>query len=289
MTALNTSTHERMKSAARPSGLVRVPDRLLVSKLARKAKNGLVSVADAAEALGVASRGAALKLASLARRGWLQRARRGLYLILPLEAEPGRATVAEDPWVLAQEAFSPCYIGGWSAAEHWGLTEQIFRSTLVITAANIRKKTANLLGAEFRLFRVPGERLPGAIKVWRGSQQVSISSRERTIVDCLRGPELCGGVRTLFAMLREYVASPEFDAAKLLEELSRSANGAAWKRFGYLIELLRPEQESMLAAAHSNLSAGNIKLDPAIRSKGRLLRRWRLWVNAGLTSNENET
>ncbi len=89
-------------------------------------------------------------------------------------------------------------------------------------------------------------------------------------------------------MLREYASGPEFDAAKLRDELNRSANGAAWKRFGYLIELLRPEQGSLVASAHRSLTAGNIKLDPAIRTKGRLLRCWRLWVNAGLTSNSDE-
>jgi hypothetical protein len=31
-------------------------------------------------------------------------------------------------WLVAHKLFSPCYIGGWIAAHHWGLTEQIFNS-----------------------------------------------------------------------------------------------------------------------------------------------------------------
>lgn len=65
--------------------------------------------------------------------GWPRRVRRGLYLVLPLEAQSDRAITVEDPWILADELFSPCYIGGWSAAQHWGLTEQIFRSVFVVT------------------------------------------------------------------------------------------------------------------------------------------------------------
>jgi predicted transcriptional regulator of viral defense system len=260
-----------------------------VSKLARASKVGLVSVAQAAAALDTSSRSAALKLASLTRRGWLQRARRGLYLVLPLEAEPGRPAVAEDPWVLAQEAFSPCYIGGWSAAEYWGLTEQIFRSILVVTAANVRSKTVNLLGSEFRLFQVPEGRVAGATKVWRGPEQVLVSSRERTLADCLRNPELCGGTRTLFQMLREYVTGPEFNRENLLDDMRRFGNGAAWKRFGYLMEVARPEDRELFVTANSNLSAGNVKLDPSIAGRGRLLRRWRLWVNVHLTSKADET
>src|SRR5437899_2338934 len=115
-------------------------DRSLIAKLSRASKGGIITVSRAAPAMELSQREAALKLAALVRRGWLARARRGMYLVLPLEVGPGQRTVAEDPWVLAREAFSPCYIGGWSAAEHWGLTEQIFRSTLVVTARPTRKK-----------------------------------------------------------------------------------------------------------------------------------------------------
>lgn len=253
-------------------------DRLVIAKLARAAKGGLLSVPAAAETLGLPSRQAAVKLASLARRGWLLRARRGLYLVLPLEAEPGKPAVAEDPWVLAQEVFSPCYIGGWSAAEHWGLTEQLFRSTLVVTAANVRARSEEILGHEFRLFRVPRTRLAGAVKVWRGPERVAVSDRERTIVDCLRNPELCGGVRHLADMMREY-AGGERDTAKLVATARSAASGAAWKRLGFLAERLWPEETSLVDEAKRHVTAGNVRLDPTLRHKGTLLRRWRLLVN----------
>jgi predicted transcriptional regulator of viral defense system len=254
-------------------------DRLVIAKLARAAKGGLLSVPAAAEALGLPSRQAAVKLASLARRGWLLRARRGLYLVLPLEAEPGKPAVAEDPWVLAREVFSPCYIGGWSAAEHWGLTEQLFRSTLVVTAANVRARSEEILGHEFRLFRVPRFRLAGAVEVWRGAERVAVSDRERTIVDCLRNPELCGGVRHLADMMREYADSDERDTAKLVATARSADSGAAWKRLGFLAERLWPEETSLLDEATRHVTAGNVRLDPTVRHKGTLLRRWRLLVN----------
>ncbi len=261
----------------------------MMTKLARAASGGLLSVDAAADALGSTSREASLKLASLARRGWLRRARRGLYLILPLEADPTRESAPEDTWVVAQKAFSPCYIGGWSAAEHWGLTEQIFRSTLVITAANVRAKSVRLLGSEFRLFRVPRSRITAVASIWRGSTQVLVSSRERTIVDCLRSPELCGGVRTLFSMLRECVASPEFDRDGLLSHMMRFGNGAAWKRLGFLIEALPGADARLTDVARQKLTAGNVKLDPSLKGKGHLLRRWGLWINSPITAKAEGT
>ena len=45
----------------------------------------------------------------------------------------------EDAWVVAERTFSPCYVGGWSACQYWGLTEQVFRTMLVVTAKKVRR------------------------------------------------------------------------------------------------------------------------------------------------------
>ena len=254
-------------------------DRAVIAKLARAAQGGLIRVPSAAEALGLNGRAAAMKLAALTRRGWLVWARRGLYLVLPLEVEPGRPMVAEDPWLLACEAFSPCYLGGWSAAEHWELTEQLFRPTLVVTAAHVRTRSVRLLDHEFRLFHVHPSRITGATLVWRGSKRVPVSGRERTIVDCLRHPELCGGIRHLVHIMREYGGSRERDLQKLAQVAREAGNGAVWKRLGYLAELLWPEEKALRDEATKHLTTGNVSLDPPVRRHGPLLRRWRLWIN----------
>jgi predicted transcriptional regulator of viral defense system len=259
------------------------PPRTAIAKLARAARGGLITVPSAADALGLSGRAAAMKLAALARRGWLLRARRGLYLILPLEVEPGRPMVAEDPWVLAQEAFTPCYVGGWSAAEYWGLTEQLFRSTLVVTAAHVRTCSVLLLNHEFRLFRVPRARMTGTVLVWRGRERVLVSDQERTIVDCLRHPGLCGGIRHLVHMMDTYGSSRERDLQKLAQVAREVGTGAVWKRLGYIAELLWPEEQVLRDEAGKHLTAGNVRLDPMVRQRGTLLRRWRLWVNVTLS------
>lgn len=263
-------------------------DRVTIAKLAKAAHGGLLDVHSAADALALSPKAAAAKLAALARRDWLVRARRGLYLVPALEAEPGRSSVAEDPWILAREAFSPCYIGGWSAAEHWELTEQIFRSTLVVTAANVRAQSIKLLGHEFRLFRIPRSRITGTTLVWRGSERVPVSDRERTIIDALRSPEICGGIRLVADIMREYNRQ-EHDLKKLIEVAKKTANGAAWKRLGYLAEILWPHETALPDEASGHLTSGNVKLDPTIRARGKLARRWKLWVNAKVGSETDQT
>jgi predicted transcriptional regulator of viral defense system len=257
-------------------------DRALIAKLARASRAGVITTSDAAFSLGVDAKRVSTKLSSLTQRGWLRRIRRGVYLIVPLEAEPGKPATASDPWILAQEVFSPCYIGGWSAAEYWELTEQIFRSTLVVTAAAIRSKSVELLGQEYRLFRVPASRVQIQTSTWRDSVKVKVSSRERTLIDCLRNPILSGGVGHLVLMMKEYANQTERDFEKLLNESRASNSGAVWKRLGYLSETLWPQERPIIREALRHLSAGNIKLDPAVKPRGKLVKRWRVWSNVDL-------
>lgn len=266
--------------------LLATSDRSLLARLSRAAEGGLISVATASDVLGLDRRTTAVRLASLTQRGWLVRARRGLYFIPPLEAEPGKPTVPEDPWLLAAKAFSPCYIGGWSAAEHWGLTEQLFRSTLVVTGGSVRTKSATLLGYDFRLLRVPRHRITGSLHlVWRGADRVLVSSPERTIADGLRHPLVCGGTRHLAQMLREYGEGSGRNFTKLGDAVAEVDSGAAWKRLGYLVEQLWPHEDNLLKRARSGLTSGYTRLDPNVRRRGKLVRRWRLWINVAVVES----
>jgi predicted transcriptional regulator of viral defense system len=256
--------------------------RKLVSDLARASTGGLISVERAAEVFGVSSHDAAIRLGRLERAGWLARARRGIYLVLPIEASAGVAPVAEDAWLLANQLFAPCYIGGWTAAEHWALTEQLFRSTFVVTAAPRRKTEETRLSTDFHVARVTSSRLEGTTQVWRGQARVAVSDRERTIADALVHPSWVGGVRHLAEILGTYRASNEFDTRKLLARLDELDVGAAYKRLGYLAESLWPEPQDVAAQALARRTAGTIRLEPSIKDHGRMSKRWGLWVNVSI-------
>jgi predicted transcriptional regulator of viral defense system len=208
--------------------------------------------------------------------------KRGTYLILPLEAGPKAPTAIEDPWVLARELFSPSYIGGWSAAEHWDLTEQIFRSTFVVTARRPRQRSQRWAAADYQVVHVPARRMRGTTLVWRGREQVAVSGPDRTIADALAAPRWVGGVHHLAQIMEAYRASPVFNPLKLVDETAQLAKGAALKRLGYLAETLWPDLPDVARVARARLPKGVIKLDPSVNTRGRLNKRWGLWINVAI-------
>ena len=105
-----------------------------LAALASIAKCGLVTPGEAALVWGITPKLASNRLARLSRAGWMTRVAQGVYQLLPLEAATAQETIVEDPWSLASVLFEPCYMAGWSACEHWGLTEQLFNSTFVASA-----------------------------------------------------------------------------------------------------------------------------------------------------------
>lgn len=243
------------------------------------------TVDEASRALGLDPKAARRELGYLSRRGWLTRVRRGLYLPVPLEA-PLSGEWIEDLWIVAAKAFSPCYIGGWSACEEWGLTEQIFRDVVIVTAAEVRRRHQELQGFPYLVTRRPEDKLFGIRWIWRRTARIPVSDPSRTIIDILDDPGLGAGIRHVTAVVREYLYSDERNDALLLEYGDRLGNRAVFKRLGWLLEVLGIEG-SLLEACRDRRSTGLSKLDPTVRSQGRIVRRWNLRVNVDLRARDD--
>ena len=103
--------------------------RELIDTLNREFKTPF-STEEAVNALGMQKNKVIRLLAHLASKGWLTRITKGVYITVPLGSlDPKKQS--ENSWIIASKLFDPCYIGGWSAAEHWHFTEQIFDDVMV--------------------------------------------------------------------------------------------------------------------------------------------------------------
>lgn len=250
-------------------------DRERLSAVLRATK-GTVSVEQVAEILGMPATPTAKILARWAKAGWLSRVRRGLYVPVPLESRTADVPL-EDPWVIAAQIYGPCYIGGWSAAEYWDLTEQIFRTVVVMTTQNPRDRNPTIKQTDFLLRSVQEKALFGLNPVWRGQVKVGVSDPTRTILDMLSDPLLGGGIRSTVDMFKNYLKSEKKDIRLLIEYASRLGNGAVFKRLGFLLEKFSPADVEAIAQCRERLTAGNAKFDPALETD-KLVTRWRLWV-----------
>jgi predicted transcriptional regulator of viral defense system len=238
----------------------------------------LVTVDDVVAALGAGPQDAAKKLARWASLGWLRRVRRGLYIPVPLEAENPRLW-SEDALYLADVVWTPCYFTGWTAANHWSLSEQVFRTTVVRTAQRVRAARQHLLEHEYLVSHVPTEAIWGVTKVWRHDRQLQIADRARTVVDVLADPSIGGGVRNTVELLRAFLENDTGD--QLVEYGDRLGNRVVFKRLGFLAEPLGTHPK-LVAACRERLASGYPLLDPAGHRRGRHDAKWGLRINVEL-------
>jgi predicted transcriptional regulator of viral defense system len=224
-------------------------------------------------------------VAYLADAGWLTRIRRGLYTTVSLGViEP--STWIEDPWIVAAKVFSPFYIGGWSACEHWSLTDQIFKETMVMSSKPIRQRHMEIQGVPFYAKVVDRGKIFGTEIVWRDRTRVPVSDPARTIVDILDDPMIGGGIRHIADILRAYLSHERRNDSLLFEYAHKSGNRTVFKRLGYLLEITKVADKKLIEACRKEISSGVSLLDPGAPRKGRFMRRWNLRINVTLDSGE---
>lgn len=237
----------------------------------------------AASALGVDAKVAARKLAHWAQQGWLRRVRRGLYIAVPVEAPP--ESWSQDALVLASAVWSPCYFSGFTAARHWGLTEQVFRTTIVKTAQRVRTTTASLLDADYVLMHVAEDALDwGVESAWEEEVRLLFADPARTVVEILDAPSIGGGIRHAAEILRAYL--DEHEGERLLRYALQLGNRTVLKRLGYLLESQGRGDPDLIAACRAELSSGISLLDPDGPRTGPRVPGWRLRANVALEPPE---
>jgi predicted transcriptional regulator of viral defense system len=239
------------------------------------ASGDVIHISDVTKALSVSRTKAAKRLARWREQGWLSRVGAGAYVPASLDTL-GAERVLDDGWILVPELFAPAYVAGRTAAEHWDLTEQIFKDIVVVTGQAIRQRQLTRQGFDFTLKHLDPRKIFGTQIVWRHQTKVPVSDVHRTIVEMLDEPALGGGIRHVSDCLAAYLKRSDRNDRKLIDYGERLGNGAVFKRLGFLVET-RSDSADLIELCRSRLTAGNAKLDPALECR-RLVSRWRLLV-----------
>ena len=203
-------------------------------------------------------------------RGFVERIERGKYLIIPLESEKGRYTLHE--FVIASHLVRPSAIAYWSALHYHGLTEQIPITVFVQTTARKKKNQLEVFGVDYRIVRVKPEKFFGFKREWIEEIQVTVTDREKTLVDCLDRPEYAGGIVEVAKALE----NASLDRATLSRYARQIGNNAVVRRLGYLSERMGIPLNLPLPTSRNYLL-----LDPTMPRQGENDPRWRLVINTG--------
>jgi len=218
---------------------------------------------------------------SLRRKGWLERASWGKYLLIP--PEHGAQALGNSN-LLAQASLitERYYIGYGTAAAHYGLTTQYRSVIFLVTPEHVRPRRVG--DAEVRVVNPSESKFFGFGPVDVLGYTVMMSDREKTAIDCVDRPSLAGGVGEVAMILA--TASRRLDWNKAADYLKRIESGALVRRFGWLADHVKSEippgvREQLLTLsgwstrAWLGPSPGSKKLHDAIGYD----ETWRLFVN----------
>lgn len=242
-----------------------------------------VTTSDVVTALGVDSQTATRKLSRWAAEGWLRRARRDLYIPVPVDAT-NPAAWSEDALVVGTAVWPESYFTGWTSANYWSLSDQLFRTTVVKTTGRVRASSVRVLDHEYLVTHIAPDALAWGIKTeWREEIRFRIADPARTVIDILDAPHLGGGIRHGAEIVSSYLDHHE--PSVLVDYGDRLGNLTVFKRLGYIVETLGRDP-GLVSASRDRISAGISLLDPDGPRTGRTLSRWALRINVAIAREE---
>ncbi len=210
-------------------------------------------------------------LSRLEKKGWIERIEKGKYIVIPLGAEKGKYTLNE--FVLGSYLVDPCIISYWSALNYYGFTEQIPRTVFIQTTSRKKHQEVTIFGVPYKIIRMKERKIFGVEKAWFEDIKINLTSREKTIIDCLDKPQYAGGIIEVAKALR----TEEYDKDILVKYAKRIRNSGVIRRLGYICEFLQ------IPIVLPKIKTRNyLKLDTILSETDKLNAKWHLIINEQL-------
>ena len=258
LSGIGSKSRKRLKTIIESS-----PDNILTPKLV-------------SNVLSLPQNESARLLARWCNSGWVKRIKRGMYWPIPLEYD--LKSPVEDEWLVADRAFSPGYIGGFSAVKHWDFTEQLFLTTFYLTVKPVMLREVVLGSVRLKLKTIKLYKMFGTKMVWRNNVKIKVSDPSKTVIDLLDDPYFGGGMRVVQDFFMEYWNTKHRDMKLLIQYGKKMRNKTIFKRLGFLLELNKLVDNRTIKSLQNKISAGYSAFDPSVRGKF-FIRKWNLQVS----------
>jgi predicted transcriptional regulator of viral defense system len=176
------------------------------------------------------------------------------------------------------------YIAYYSAAHVHGLTEQMPFKTTVAVLKQMRPIGIGNISVSF--VNLKKSRFFGCEEVKYLDVTLNVSDLEKTAVDCVDRPELCGGIPEVVRTLSNAFESGRVNCQRLVSYVRKFRSHAVAQRLGFIIEYLKERRkirvepeilEDLLQLTGSKIYPLDIKAS----KKGETSRKWKIINNAG--------
>ena len=227
-------------------------------------------------------------LSDMVENGLLCKVSRYIFHIVPL-ADP--ASYVPDGHQMAKYLMhnKEYYIGYYSAMQIHGLILQRQDSReIVVTKQQIKPAIRKIKGIEFQFVYHTGKRFFGYINTWINQfEKAMVSDLEKTIVDAVGKPQLCGGIIEVGSAIYHSHFKERTDHQKLFYYLAVNGSQVTKKRYLFLSDLLGLEWTADHERMLENSRSGFSLLDPAAPDQGRKQTRFGLKINVDAESIKN--
>lgn len=208
---------------------------------------------------------------SLKKKGLLIPIKRGVYIVVPLDAVLTGRRVSE---FLIPPVFFPkgdYYIGYSTMFNYYNFTDQQFQTVYVLNTRISRART--IAGISFKFIKIAPGRMYGLKKISIKDKEIVVSSKERTLVDLIYYNKPVGGINEAAAILERLVKDKKCDTKKLIDFTvrfpvvkTRKCIGLALEGAGVSKTLLEPLAKSVKKT--SLISFSNNR-------RGKINEKWR--------------
>lgn len=241
---------------------------------------------DVVSVLGVSGVWAKNILSKLARKGAAQRVGRGKYVVIPADILYGRKSYVADPLVLISELLKETkyYVAYYSAAHVHGLTEQLpFKTTVAVLN---QMRSINVGNIFLNFVNLKKSRFFGYEEIRYLDSAINVSDIEKTLVDIVDRPELCGGFAEVARIISNAFMTGHVNQQKLVSYVKKFESQAVAQRLGFIIEYVQEKQKAHVAPGILeellHLTGSKIyPLDVKSLKKGEISKKWKINNNSG--------
>ncbi|PIU56271.1 MAG: hypothetical protein COS89_06200 [Deltaproteobacteria bacterium CG07_land_8_20_14_0_80_38_7] len=239
----------------------------------------IFTIKDMVGITGLSEKAASDFAGKLIRRQIISRIKAGKYIIIPQEL--GETDTYTGDWnVIAREISNDpgYYLSYYSAMSVHNMVTHPILKIYISSPKQARRKKRIVGNASYEYIYISRNKIWGVKNTWvTKSEQVRVSDIERTVIDCLSRPELCGGVVETAAGI--WIQKDQIDFAKLYDYLLKFNSYVVIKRFGYITECLGLQGREYLDKLREKINDKYYILDPMVDNKKTYSNSWKLIAN----------